>query len=133
VTPSIRAHRILRPLARYVPADDPRAASQPPHGQLGLLLGIYCNPNPEENVRFYEKGLVWGDRSGDRTLGYAEIKAATAPHDQRSMSIEPTTVGGTSHEVPVKGHRDGNTFDSLEVLRFFLRVIGDQLRVAKSH
>ena len=133
MTPGIRAYRILRPLARYVPADDPRAASEPSHSQLGPLLGIYCNPDREENVRFYEKGLAWGDESEDHALRYADIAAATAPDEQGSMSVELTTTEGASHEVPVKGHKDGNTFDSLEVLRFFLRVIGDNARIAKSH
>lgn len=124
---AIRAYRILSNLANYQkvgPGDE--WPSKLANEHLGEAIGCYRN-SPEHGsdlVGVFSNGVAWLDHDRKNELRFVEIAEVTLPSKKESEGLLLRTQDGRELFLPIRGRR-GRFFDSLEVLRFFDRVIKD--------
>jgi len=124
---AIRAHRILAALANYQKAEYANDwLAKLADDRLGKLIGCYRNPVPQVDViGIFTNGLAWLDNGGHEiTIPFAEIIEVTLPAGKESEGLLLRTQDGRQLQLPIRGQR-GRFFDSMEVLRFLDRVMGD--------
>jgi hypothetical protein len=121
----IRAKRILSALPNYQSATD--IASTPPAVPKagGGLLGRYRNTETDvDALWFYETAVIWLSSDAVVEIPFKEIERVELPAEKESEGLILKMRGGRDIPLPVRGKR-GRFFDSMEVLRFFDRVLAD--------
>jgi hypothetical protein len=128
MSPSVRAHRILSPLACYQEGRADDWQSKVSEEGLGEPIGCYQNPGEENDViGIFTDGVAWSDKGHTSKVRFANIAEVTLPGGKESEGLLLRAHDGTNFHLPVRGRR-GRFYDSLELLRFFDRVIGDLRR-----
>ena len=124
---AIRAKRILSALPNYQEANDDKVC--PPKSfieSLGVPVGRYRNSDAKNDaVWIFENGVAWFDNDRQMTLRFEQVAEVTLPTGKESEGLMLRTEEGQKILLPVKGQR-GRFFDSMEVLRFFDRVMQDR-------
>jgi len=125
MNPRSRAHRILRHLPRYVAADNPLTPIAGRTEDLGKMIGVYQNPEPEgERIEIWDNGICWMKNGNLNIVMYDDLSSAIIPDEKNSEFLIIATKSDGKMLLPVRGV-DGKFRDSLEMLRFFDRVIDD--------
>jgi hypothetical protein len=124
---SIRAHRILRGKKRFESAatiaDNDWTIS--PSEKIGSLIGICRNAEygrPDLLICCF--GIEWQEEDRKITIRYDSIERVELTNGKQSKSLELVLGDDRSVVMPVAGN-DGKFFDSLEMLRFLMRVMKD--------
>lgn len=130
---SIRAFRILAKLTNYrlaSPVDAHLVAHV--NGHLGLLIGCYMNPNSVRcSIGIFVQGLAICDGASIVEIPFVDIAEVTLPSGKESDVLILQMRNRSQCLLPVKGRR-GKFLDSMEVLRFLNRVLGDIRQTTES-
>jgi hypothetical protein len=99
-------------------------------GRLGKAVGCYRNPGPDgEVVGIFADGMAWHESGHLIEVRFADLTDVKLPNEKQSLGLSLHLRDGRQLELPVKGHV-GQFYDSLEMLRFVRRVMGDVQRPA---
>lgn len=97
--------------------------SSPPLAQDEEILGLYKNPDENEQVLFTTQGVYLPETMKWRGVKYADIVSVDTPGDKKSTVLQLNLINGEIFLLPIRGMQKDRFFDSLEVLRFLDRVI----------
>jgi len=127
MTATIRAYRILRYLTPYKSAEHLDQASSIANSDiLGNLLGCYFNQNQDNgSVKVFDFGLEWMADDVFKSIQYVDIDDLTVDVS-KPCEIKLLLRNGQTESLPIDGHV-GKFYDSLEFLRFLMRVRADLL------
>lgn len=121
----IRAKRVLSQLQNYQSAEDISAADKPAQSIYGNLIGRYRNSETDiDALWFFERAVIWEGCDAVTDIPYDEITRIELPFNKNSEWLIIFMQDGIKISLPVRGKR-GNFFDSMEVLRFFDRVLAN--------
>jgi hypothetical protein len=129
VRTSVRAHRILVPLARYRPIMSGAAPAIDMKGSLGEPIGCYENGDRGNDVWVFDEGLAWANGGEVTAVRFDEIVGTSLPEGKASLAVCVTEKSGRQVVVPVEGRR-ARAVDALEFCRFVTRVVEDVRRNA---
>lgn len=121
----IRAKRVLSVLPNYQPAPEVAVAGPAVSETCGRLLGRYRNTDTDvDALWFYETAVIWSASAGTIEIPFKEIDHVTLPAEKESEGLMLKMRDGRNISLPVRG-KSGRFFDSMEMLRFFDRVLAD--------
>jgi hypothetical protein len=121
----IRAKRILSALPSYQTAAEISEAAPAGSEAFGSLIGRYQNIETEVGtIWFFETAIVWATLSAVIYIPFKEVEHVGLSAEKESEELALKMRDGRDILLPVEGKR-GRFFDSMEVLRFFDRVLAD--------
>lgn len=130
ISPASRAHRILKRLPAYASLEAQVPMPGLPEIDDGdAFLGAYVNAS-EVAIIFTSSGFRVGYLGGEwgSFTRYSELKSAVVMLEKHPHQVLLHCHDNRSVLVPVDRVSNGKFLDSLEVLRFFDRVIDDMKR-----
>ncbi|WP_421694494.1 hypothetical protein [Aestuariivirga sp.] len=112
-------------MANYRKSQEKDENSEGVNEHLGQAIGSYHNPGPTgEVVKVYCNGISWKADDNLVKVRFAELTKIEVPIGKESEALLLTLNDGQRLVMPVKGRRC-RFLDSMEMLRFLNRVVGD--------
>ena len=128
----IRAKRILSGLPNYQSAAGVSVEVPAVSKACGNFLGRYRNKDSDvDALWFYETAVIWTAPGEKIEIPFKEVDQVTLPAKKESQGLVLKMRDGRNILLPILGKRD-HFFDSMEVLRFFDRVLKDLRAAAPS-